>query len=244
MRLFNNEFIKVINNRPYWFAITFYMIFCVLSLFRVLVVDARTDLVGSLNDIMGLSILVAMLMAFIVTNNTGLDFRYKSIKFEIISGLTRTEKFVSNLLTVVFQALVLTLFLFVIAQTYYLIVNGQLVLFQLPVLHFFLKYFLWNFVFALFVNTVVLITKHGTGAFFIVFVYCLLEVLLVEANLLRLEQETLDKLDAYLLLGCIFELLSSDIASLASAEVMAPPLLYCILFVAISFARIRTMQIN
>ncbi|WP_343858464.1 hypothetical protein [Fulvivirga kasyanovii] len=244
MRMINNEMIKALNNRPYWFAITFYMIFCVLALFRVLIVDARTDLIGSLNDMMGLSIVVVLLMTFIITNNIGLDFKHKSIKFEIISGLTRKEKFISNLVAVAMHAFMLTLFLFLLSEIYYLIVNGHLVLFRLSVLNFFLTYFLWSFIFSCFVNAVVLLTKHGTGAFFIVFVYLIIEVLLVEANVLSLEAEAVEKLSSYLLLGSIFNLLISDLFALESFRTVAIPLLYLVLFSGISYFRIKSMSVN
>ena len=242
--MIHNEVIKIINHRPYWLAITLYILFCVLALFRVLIVDARTDLVSSLNDIMGFGIVVILLVTFIVTSNVGLNFRYNSIKFEIISGLTRTEEFTSNLLAVALQAFVLTLFLFLIAETYYWIVNGSMVLFHRSVLNFFLMYFFWNYLCACFVNAIVLITKHGTAAFLIVFTYIIIEVLLVEANVLTLETEALDKLGSSLLLGSMFKLLTVDILAVESSRIIVIPLLYYLLFTIVSYVRLKTMPIS
>jgi len=209
-----------------------------------LVATANKSLFNSLMNMMDFAILLILLLCFIQSMNIGQEFQFKSFKYELISGLSRTGKYFSYLTSIVLQALLFTLILAFIGITYFSIVNNKLPQLNLALLSFFLTYFICIVIYGSLITCVSIWTKHGFTAIFLSFGYFVIENLLTGLNVLRLEPEVIEKLKPNLLLGSMGNLLGGNLFELKSASILVIPLVYLVVFNLLSLFRINRIQVQ
>lgn len=241
MKLLNTELIKLGNNRFYWFALTFYILLMVLMDYAFFVVDGANSILVISNIFqIGLVINLILFVSFVVGMVSGQEFQFNSFKYELISGRTRNQKVLAGFLNLFLQTALMTALFFSLAFLYFLVVNRAFPVLELALGIILLKFFLFFLFYSFFVYGVALLTRHGIATIFISVVYFIMEFLLVQHNLLKLEEP--DRLYPYLFGRSLLNMITANWQEKFWLSQVQLPLIYVLVFALISFVSIRRMQ--
>ena len=242
MRTLNTELIKLGNNRFYWFAATFYILFLVLFFWGNFVGQGATSLTGVVSGVFHLGIMLNFILfcSFVVGMVSGQEFQFNSFKYELISGRTRNGKAIAGFLNIFLQVVFMTGLLLGLGVLYYVIVHKAVPAFESELAIVLGKFFLAFLFYSVFVYCIALLSRHGIATIFISVVYVVLEIMVVQFNLLKLDEP--DRFYPYLFATSLLEMVGSKLPEVSWWSAMQIPLTYALLFALLAYIRIKRMQ--
>ncbi len=242
MRTLNTELIKLGNNRFYWFAATFYILFLVLFFWGNFVGQGYTSFSAVMGSIFHLGIMLNLILftSFVIGMVNGQEFQFNSFKYELISGRTRNKKAVAGFLNILLQVAFMTVTLLGLGLLYYTIVHKALPVLEASLGFILLNFFLAYLFYSTFVYCVTLLSRHGIATIFISVVYVVLEVMVVQFNLLKLEEP--EGFYPYLFATSLMEMVRGNWQEEPWLSIIQVPLIYSLVFSLISFIRIKKMS--
>ena len=242
MRILNTELIKLGNNRFYWFAATFYILFLLLFFWGNLVGQGATSLSGVIEGVFHLGIMLNLVLfcSFVVGMVCGQEFQFNSFKYELISGRTRKGKAVAGFLNIFLQVVFMTSLLLGLGGLYYVIVHHSFPAFEPALGVVLLKFFFAFFFYSVFVYCVTLLSRHGIATIFICVAYIVLEMMVVNFNLLKLDEP--GQFYPYLFATSILDMVGSNWQETFWLSTIRIPLTYALVFALLSYIRIKRMQ--
>lgn len=164
------EWIKLFKNSAFWIVLSIFVLFSVFSL-KQYIIDQRIKELGPLltASLAALTLPIIFLNGFIPTL-IGQEFRFNAIKFELLAGYSRLQKFLANL-SLIFLCSILFSILFYLLAITFLLVDQQLPHFDILSLKRGLLIFIIFLYYSYFLNTLILLIRNTGLTMFIAFVY-------------------------------------------------------------------------
>lgn len=173
------EWIKLLKNAIFWVGLSIFAIFMVAAL-KFQIIDYRVKELGLLiaETTKMLALPIIFLNGFIPTL-VGQEFRYNALKFELLAGRSRIQKFFANILSIANYAFLFGLLFTGFAAIYLYIDLGTLPVFDGMALKNVGIVFAVFFFYSYFLNTLTLLIRSVGLTMFIAFIYFFINSLLM-----------------------------------------------------------------
>ncbi len=165
------EWLKLAKNNSFWIVLSIFVLFSAFML-KTYVIDERVKELSELLTVTlaALSLPIIFFNGFIPTI-IGQEFRFNTLKFELLGGFTRLQKFFANLGSIALYALIFSLLFGLFSVLFLWIDLSQFPTFNGAVLKNWLLILGIFFYYCYFLNTLTLAIRNTGLTMFIAFVY-------------------------------------------------------------------------